>query len=163
MIIALSGYAQSGKDTTADILVREFGFTRIAFADKLKEVAHRLHYWNGSKDDIGRLHLQVLGQVLREELGDDVWVRAAFKDHVEVKNYVVSDCRYQNEASFITELGGEIWRVWRPGYTAVNGHISETNLDNWPFDRTIHNTGTTLELRAQVFKIMESKGICRGW
>lgn len=38
MILGLSGYARSGKDTAASVLVDEFGFTRIAFADKLREV-----------------------------------------------------------------------------------------------------------------------------
>lgn len=36
-IIALSGYARAGKDTAADVLVSEFGFTKVAFADKLRE------------------------------------------------------------------------------------------------------------------------------
>lgn len=36
-IICLSGYARSGKDEAAKVLVEEFGFTKIAFADKLRE------------------------------------------------------------------------------------------------------------------------------
>ena len=35
--IALSGYAKSGKDTVANILVEEFGYKKFAFATKLKE------------------------------------------------------------------------------------------------------------------------------
>jgi hypothetical protein len=38
MIIGLSGYAQSGKDTVAKILVDHYGFRRVAFADKIKEM-----------------------------------------------------------------------------------------------------------------------------
>lgn len=41
-IIGLSGYARSGKDEAAKILVEEFGFTRVAFADKLREVLYAL-------------------------------------------------------------------------------------------------------------------------
>jgi hypothetical protein len=41
-IIGLSGYARSGKDTAAAVLVEEFGFTRVAFADKLREVLYAL-------------------------------------------------------------------------------------------------------------------------
>lgn len=37
-IIALSGYARSGKDETAKVLVEEFGFVQVAFADKLREM-----------------------------------------------------------------------------------------------------------------------------
>ena len=37
MIIGLSGYARAGKDEAAKVLVQEFGFTRLAFADKLRD------------------------------------------------------------------------------------------------------------------------------
>lgn len=42
-IIGLSGYARSGKDVAAEILVEEFGFVRVAFADKLREVLYQLN------------------------------------------------------------------------------------------------------------------------
>lgn len=37
--IGLVGKARSGKDTVAGILTREFAYTRLAFADRLKEAA----------------------------------------------------------------------------------------------------------------------------
>jgi hypothetical protein len=37
MIIALSAFKQSGKDTVADYLVQTNGFTRVSFADPLKD------------------------------------------------------------------------------------------------------------------------------
>ena len=43
MIIGLSGYAGAGKDTVADILVEEYGFVKVAFADKLKEFAYNVN------------------------------------------------------------------------------------------------------------------------
>lgn len=43
MIIGLSGYARSGKDTVADILVKEAGFIRVAFADKLRQALYALN------------------------------------------------------------------------------------------------------------------------
>ena len=42
-IIVLSGFARSGKDTAADVLVEEFGFRKVAFADKLREVLFALN------------------------------------------------------------------------------------------------------------------------
>lgn len=42
-IIGLSGYARSGKDEAASVLVNEYGFTRVAFADKLREVLYALN------------------------------------------------------------------------------------------------------------------------
>lgn len=42
-IIGLSGFARSGKDEAANILVNEFGFKQVAFADKLREVLYALN------------------------------------------------------------------------------------------------------------------------
>lgn len=42
-IIGLSGYARSGKDEAAKVLVEEYGFVRVAFADKLREVLYELN------------------------------------------------------------------------------------------------------------------------
>jgi hypothetical protein len=36
--VCLAGLSRSGKDEVARVLVREHGFTRVAIADRLKEV-----------------------------------------------------------------------------------------------------------------------------
>lgn len=43
MIIGLHGVSQSGKDTSAKVLIEKFGFKRIAFADKLREMLYALN------------------------------------------------------------------------------------------------------------------------
>lgn len=42
-IIGLSGFARVGKDEVAKILVEDFGFVRVAFADKLREMLYQLN------------------------------------------------------------------------------------------------------------------------
>src|SRR6202044_3217734 len=42
MIIGISGYAGTGKDTVADFLVRDFNFVRVALADPIKRIAKEL-------------------------------------------------------------------------------------------------------------------------
>ena len=42
-IIALSGFARSGKDEAARVLVEKFGFVQVAFADKLREMLYALN------------------------------------------------------------------------------------------------------------------------
>lgn len=101
--------------------------------------------------------LQRLGtEVGRNMLGEDVWVEAAFRSLGSVKiwhadgspaepgkaltdAYVFTDVRFPNEARAIVDAGGEVWRVERPGFGPVNGHPSETALDDWPFDVRIVN------------------------
>lgn len=141
-IIGLSGYARSGKDEAAKVLVEEYGFIRIAFADKLREVLYALnpavapskehdgvvhlrevidvYTWNGYKEtafgpEIRRL-LQRLGtEAGRETLWDSIWVDAAFANVPDDAKVVVTDCRFANEASAIVDKGGEIWRISRFG------------------------------------------------
>jgi hypothetical protein len=42
-IVALSGYARAGKDEAASVLVSDFGFKQVAFADKLREMLYQLN------------------------------------------------------------------------------------------------------------------------
>jgi len=42
MIIGLSGYAQAGKDTVAAMLVEDYGYTRLGFADIIKKACYAL-------------------------------------------------------------------------------------------------------------------------
>lgn len=42
-LVGLSGYARSGKDEAAKVLVDEYGFKRIAFADKLRDFLYALN------------------------------------------------------------------------------------------------------------------------
>jgi hypothetical protein len=105
MLIGLGNYARVGKDAVASVLVQEHGFTRVAFADALKELALKadpLIYsnamvnvatgrghlkqvvhangWENAKNQFPevRKFLQNLGVAAREVMGENVWVDAAF-------------------------------------------------------------------------------------
>jgi hypothetical protein len=50
-IVAISGWAKSGKDTAAKILISDYGFNRVAFADPLKNtVADQFNFERNSLD-----------------------------------------------------------------------------------------------------------------
>jgi dephospho-CoA kinase len=64
LIIGLSGYAQSGKDTVAELLCLNYGFKRIAFADAIREGVVRLNPMLVQK--LGARYWAVMyGQMLR--------------------------------------------------------------------------------------------------
>lgn len=42
-VIGVNGYARTGKDTVAAILIERFGFQRMAFADKLRQAVYELN------------------------------------------------------------------------------------------------------------------------
>jgi hypothetical protein len=156
MIIGLSGYARVGKDTAGSILVNEFGFERIAFADKMKRLAlminpavaeavdHAGGSWDRAKEQpFVREYLQSLGTGARVALFDDVWIQAALADVQAGRNYVVTDVRFTNEAEAIKRFDrSAVVRIVRPGVGAVNGHVSEHQLDDYKFDVVVANDST---------------------
>lgn len=178
MIIGLSGYAGSGKDEVAKILMKEYGFRRIAFADKVREVLYEIdpvvmvdvHYkditvkdlvndegWDDAKKNKEvRALLQNLGVAIRNNIGLDAWVDAALKDVSPDENVVVTDVRFINEASKIKAMGGALWRVKRPNVLAVNNHISETELDGYKVDQIFSNNGSLEDLKALVERRMRT-------
>jgi len=177
-LIGLSGYARAGKDEAAKAL-QELGFVRIAFADKLRECLYALNPivdfyddgpdsyferlqnvvdefgWDGYKDthfvhEIRPL-LQRLGtEVGRNILGSDVWVNATLRDLDVRKNYVITDCRFPNEAGAVQDFGGKILRITRTGVGPANNHPSETSLDDWDFDYHVNNDGTLEDFHRKI-------------
>lgn len=169
VVIGLSGVARAGKDTVASLLTEHHGFQRRAFADALKKVLVALdpivEPTGRRLSDLGlpmdqakalpevRSLLQRLGtEAGRHALGADIWVRTLLAGPVP-QRMVVSDCRFPNEAQAIRARGGIVVRVERPGFTAINGHSSETALDDWEFDAVIVNDGAIADLVPQVADI----------
>jgi dephospho-CoA kinase len=111
MIIGLSGYAQSGKDTVAELLCLNYGYKRISFADPMRDAIYTLNpYVEGGNrvadlvDEYGwdvakanpevRRLLQVFGtEVGRKQFGENFWVQQAF-DKLESTKIVFADVRF---------------------------------------------------------------------
>ena len=166
MIIGLSGYARSGKNTVADILGEEY--RQVSFAEPMREAMLKLNPlivgdsrlsdivdeegWHGAKTyGEARRLLQVFGtEVGREMFGENFWVNIAMTGIDSGDNVVFTDVRFPNEAWAISRIGGQVWRVNREGVEAVNTHPSEHALDGWDFDRVINNNGTLNDLRVQI-------------
>jgi hypothetical protein len=173
MIIGLSGYARSGKDEVAKILVEEYNYTRVAFADKIRDLLLETnpqvkdgfrvesvvgaYGWDQAKvlfPEIRNL-LQRLGVGARQTFGDEFWIGQAFHSMDKTSDYVITDVRFENEAMMVKLMGGQLWRIKRPGIEPVNGHISERELDGYKVDKILKNEGTLEELRELVRNRME--------
>jgi hypothetical protein len=178
LIVGLSGYGQSGKDTAAAFMA-DYGFTRLAFADPLKAVALACdpgmadietrslrsiverYGWEKTKQYFpdARIFLQHLGVAVREHVDPDAWVNALFRQTSPGRRYVVTDVRFPNEATAIKARGGIVVRVHRPGVGAVNAHMSETALDDWDFDAHLFNDGDLDALRVHVQQMLILEGL----
>ncbi len=180
MIIGLSGYAQTGKDTVASHLIQNYNFRRIAFADPSREALYRRNplvevgefravHLQSPVDSMGweevkkispetRRLLQILGtEVGREMFGPDFWVNQAMKGVGKFDKVVLTDVRYPNEYRAIKNREGIIIRIVKPGIGAVNGHSSETALDNFAFDATIVNDGSIYDLNKKIDNLIKER------
>ena len=179
LVIGLAGYARSGKDTVADLLVKQHGFVKVRFADALKRgLAEMLGLTpaqlDGDEKETVVPWLGVTPRHLMQTLGTewgrnlvhpDVWVLATQR-HLErlvkngIKRIVLSDVRFENEA-VMTKYLGALVRIDRPGVGAVNGHVSEEVWELTPhLDGVLVNDGTLEDLEDKVIDLVVA---CRLW
>lgn len=170
MIIGLTGYAQSGKDSVANILVNNYGYTRVAFADPIRELLYQMnpavkdggyrvqstvdaYGWDVAKTAFPEVRnmLQNLGVGARKTFGDMFWVQQALRQVSPEGNFVITDVRYPNEAKAIRAYeDSQIWRIKRSGVEPVNAHASETAMDGEKVDQIFVNNGTLEDLQVLI-------------
>lgn len=165
---AFVGKAGAGKTTCAEILVKEFGYVRLSFAEPLKLMC-------GTTTD--RTLLQRVGVGVRE-LVPDGWVNLLLHDlnrreanaHAAGR-YVIDDCRFPNEAQALLTHGFRLVRVVAPTHTRVdrlkrNGrlqdeaqlsHPSETALDEFKAHHRIVNDGWSTRLESDLVEILNKE------
>lgn len=115
-----------------------------------------------------REFMQRLGtDACRDVFHPNIWVNALFSDYIpysargsdyeEVESkWIVTDCRFINEAQEIKKRGGHIIRVNRGALNEKQRHISETALDSWDFDYVINNDSDYYSLYEEVTKMLKS-------
>lgn len=182
-LIGLSGYAQTGKDTVGEILVRDHGYRLVSPSNVLREFLYAQElFLHGGPDEFGgwqpptflntvvdthgwemarRLYpeIRVLQQKTgteagREVLHYDVWLAAMADRFMPGAPHVSASVRFHNEAQFVLDRGGIVVRVNRPGVEPVNAHASDTMMDDWNFDYVIDNDGTLEDLAAKVADVL---------
>jgi hypothetical protein len=176
--IGIIGKARSGKDTAARYLVTQHGFTSLAFADPLKEMALNTNPfiptgygvtvrlqtliadvgWEYAKDNYPevRRYLQTLGQSIREA-DSQFWVDA-MRRRIDsgTGRLVVTDVRYRNEAYMLRSRGFTLVRIVRPERLTggAAAHPSETELDNYLPDHTVYNTAGIRDLEQRIAAVI---------
>jgi len=158
-IILLSGWAGSGKDAAAILLMEEMSFDRLAFADALKEEVSRisglplhLFFDRALKDtpigdtDVTPRQLLLQHALIIRATDPDIYARkiAAMCG----SRTVISDWRYRREYEYMANQGFTVIRV-RITRASVrpSDDPSEHDLDNEPFDAVIANDGSVSDLR----------------
>jgi hypothetical protein len=169
-LVGVTGIARAGKDTLADCLASTKYDVKVPLAGPLKlGVATMLDVplvWTNSDDikdkelpEFGfslRKAMQTLGTEWGRALSEDLWVNIAhkkYRQHVEQMRvlevtdslFVVPDVRFDNEASWIREQGGEVIRVVRDVEKRVEAHAREAGVSEDVRSITVHNNNTKEE------------------
>ena len=184
-VVGFCGYAQSGKDTAASFLT-ERGWTRLAFADALRDSVYKLNplvpmpledapdHWARVQDlvdwkgwDVAKVEYPEIRQLLqrmgtevgRDLYGENFWVDrvlAQIKGISQHSHYVVTDVRFPNEVEAVRSVGGKVFRIYRAGVGAVNSHVSDTGVDDLEIDGAILNDGPLPAFR---YKVLDAIGL----
>lgn len=185
MIIGLVGNKGSGKDTVGAYLVKEHNFERRAFADPLKRSVAALFNIPFSDVDklkldesayvaLGIQTDKVYDQVVRTQSFRQMLQRYGTEAHRDVfgqsfwtdqalpvggyytgRAIVITDVRFENEATRINELNGWLVRIVRPAdisefHDQPDTHSSETEQEDIKCDYELTNDDTIEKLYEQV-------------
>lgn len=159
-LIGLTGKAGSGKDTFAGMLNKHVKFEPYSFAGPLKDACCGLFGWTRHQIDHDRdfkeavdprwgfsprRAMQLMGtEYGRQMLRDDIWIHMAKirLNETGKAGLLVTDVRFENEATWIREEGGLLIHIERPDLPAVAAHASEAGVKWEPDDVVITNSGS---------------------
>lgn len=173
ILIGITGRAGAGKDTVADYLRTDYGFTPMAFADPLKAAASTLfnlpleHFYDRDLKEaicpewgMSPRHMaQRLGtEAMRGTFGQDFWIKRWIMEYGNMPAWmdvVVTDVRFNNEAQAIRDMGGMVLHIRRPGDGCLDGaaaaHASEAGVTYISsYDKVLVNDGSIEDLYRKV-------------
>jgi hypothetical protein len=178
IILLISGYAGSGKDTFADYLVdmletKGFYYDRFAFANKVKEEVSTIYkiplsnfYTQTGKNSIvstsegdktcRQLLIEYSAQ-MKLNFGNDYWAKLVCNEISTSKDFILlTDWRYNAEydtiKSYFSDQTIITVRVFNP-HVVVSDDSSEHELDSKSFDYVINNNSTkeTFQIKVNSF------------
>jgi hypothetical protein len=165
-LIGLIGYARAGKDTAAAPLIAN-GWTRLAFADQLKEdigkaIGMPVQAMTAEQKEFWRPLLVEYGRARRAQHPDYwIWqVESALKMNVCPGDpVVITDVRYLNECHWVLDHGGTLVFVERKSVQPANREEEESVRKIW-FDprceqalQVVVNNGDITHLQDQLVEI----------
>lgn len=183
-ILALTGLKGAGKTTAADMLCQNNGFSRVKFADPLKNMIRTLFYDAGYDEEETERYVEgdlkeepvgfLLGRTARhlmQTLGTE-WGRDCVHEQFWVNMFgamagqkslvVVDDLRFPNEADYVVSQGGILVRIvggpeLQPGYRQEDLHPSEAQLASIPVHHHVINDGSISDLYKAVYAVAFEK------
>ena len=181
IIIGLAGEAGVGKDASANILVAQHGFMRVALADGIKSAWDDMdgptRVFTKELTEAGkspRWGWQQLGTEAREQCGlEDIWIDllrvkltyAAFIHPRPRYRFVIPDVSFPHESQWLAQHVAEsdllgiykTWRIIRPGHNPIaDQHASEEGRRTIDADWIVNNDSSMNWLTARLNYALET-------
>lgn len=171
-ILLLSGKINSGKDYTADILVKKENWVKISFASFLKNLTSEKYKIdiNDFNTQEGKKKIYSTGETYRDLLiniareckkkDENIFVKKAIEEikNSDNVNIVIPDWRYPHEYNYIHRCLSDKFNIITTRVNRNSSFIlndpSETSLDNFDFDFVIDNNENEDLLHYRLFKIL---------
>lgn len=174
-IIALTGWSESGKDTVADILVKDYYFKKYAIASPLKDLCSRLYGFpreladtqEGKKTSLRvGYKMKTVRELLletaimdRSRFGDSIYINQILEQISTDKpvSVVISDLRYLTELDAIkryASLNGDSLEVWK---VVREGQIESPVKDSSEYGMQTLNPNWILENDGRSFETLKQK------
>ena len=182
-LIAFTGAAGSGKDTAASFLIAEEGYEKLSFAGTLKDALAAIfgwprdmlegatpssrewreqpdEWWSAAlgREITPRKMLQEWGtEVARNSFHPDIWLLSLQRKILvnPNKKYVITDCRFENEARALKALGARLIGIRRGDAVATADHASEAGLPSELLDAVIDNNGDLKDIKKKIIEVQE--------
>lgn len=178
ILLGLMGKKRCGKDTVAKILIYNYSFTSMRFADPIKEMCKIMFGWgyNHIEGDLKevidprwgispRQAMQYIGTEFAQfnlgkaypnfykTISRRIWSERFRQEYVycDYDFVVVPDTRFKHEVDCIHDLGGKVIEIVRPNTEdKLDNHASEKELESLIPDYTILNDSTINDLEDKV-------------
>lgn len=182
MILSLSGYKGSGKNTVAQYLQDHYNFThQIAFASTIKDILSALFGWDRIKleglteedrnwrnepdqywsDNLGKTFtpngaMKEFGTDVMRQWIPDIWVSIVEKKLLELQNghIIITDTRFDNEYAMLKKHNAVSIGVLKKS-KIVFTHESDINWTKFELDYRINNDKTFSDLYLECDTIMQ--------
>ena len=176
LIMGCAGLAGAGKDTVANAIkayAEKIGpVAKLSFADPMRAMLTALgvpYKYMVDRELKERpvpgfgLSYRHMAQTLGTEwgrkcCGADFWLQALAVEIEQSKAeiFLIADVRFPNEAQWITDQGGFLVRVHRPGIEPVIAHESEAHVAAMEPWFEFHNNGDLADLQEGAIELLRN-------
>lgn len=169
-LFIISGKSGTGKNELAKMIAKYYdtkGEKSIIteYSKYVKVMAREALNWDGSRATKPRKFLQDMGQVFRETLGYDVFIKRMQEDIMVYEKYynniIISDARLKGELTLMKEKYPNCYTIHLTSNIENNlttdekNHITETELDNFNLIDYQLDSSDLNKLKREIENILE--------